>query len=140
MLIIVLLISELHMKIAFNICILGLLLAGCAITRGHTFLGNMSQQEISAKLVAHKTTKEDVRSNFGDPEEVNFQESGKEGWLYSYKRSAAKGVNYIPLANSFYNGTDDTTKNLRILFDLQGYVEKYSFSSSKGETQWGMFQ
>lgn len=128
------------MKIAAYVGILGLFLTGCAATTGHTFLENMSQQEISARLIAHKTTKEQVRSSFGDPEELDFQDNGKEEWLYSYKRVDAKGVNYVPVVNSFYRGTNDTTKKLRILFDLEGRVEKYSFSNSKGETKMGLFQ
>lgn len=120
--------------------LIGLILGGCAAKTGHTFLEDMPDSEAAHVLVAHVTTKEQVKGRFGDPEEIDIESNGGEKWTYSFKRSEAKGVNYVPIINSFYRGTNDTIKRLKILFTPQGRVEKYAFSSSQGETQLGVFQ
>lgn len=119
------------------------LLAGCATNTGHQFLAKMSNEEISSKLVPNQTSKKQVQAMFGDPEDIDIDvtnSSGGEVWTYKYLRSEAKGVNYVPLVSSFYSGTNDNIRKLRIKFNANDLVEKFAFSSSKGESKWGMFQ
>lgn len=116
------------------------LLAGCAAKRGHQFLEKTSNQEISSKLVAQKTTKEEVNQMFGDPEDVDMTYDGGETWLYKYVRSEAKAANFIPIVGDIYHGTNDNIRKLKIQFNKCGLIERYSFSSSKGETKAGLFQ
>ncbi len=113
---------------------------GCGAKTGHQFLAKMSNEEIASKLVVKKTTKAEVNEMFGDPEDVDMADNGGETWLYKYVRSEAKGINYVPIANSFYGGTNDNIRKLKIKFDNCGILEKYSFSNSKGETKVGLFQ
>lgn len=116
-------------------------LCGCVRTTGHSFLEDMPASEVASFLVAHKTTKEQVRSRFGDPAAIDFTDNGNETWVYTFTKRDSKGVNFVPIVNTFYSGTNDTTKNLKICFNTQGILEKYAFSSSQGETtRLGPFQ
>jgi hypothetical protein len=47
--------------------------------------------------------------------------------------------NYIPVANLFTSGTDDTTKKLVMIFK-NGILDDYSSSSAKGETRAGLLR
>lgn len=127
-------------SITLTSILLTLTLLGCAGKTGHTFLEEISPTDISQALVPCQTTREEVREKFGDPEEIDFDPSGREKWVYRFVRSEAKGVNYVPIVSSFYSGTNDTKKQLIILFDTTGRVTKHAFSTSRGETKLGAFQ
>lgn len=123
------------------ILLFGIVISGCAVKIGHQFLAKMSNQEISCKLVKGQTTKQQVQAMFGDPSDVDIlPPDSKEMWVYRYVRSEAKGINFVPYANLVYSGTNDNVRNLKILFDVNGVVEFFAFSSSKGETKTGLFQ
>lgn len=116
------------------------LLAGCAAKTGNQFLEKTSNEEISTKIIAHKTTKAEIKNLYGDPEDFDLLGDGKELWTYKFTRSEAKGINYVPYASLFYRGTNDSTRRLKILFNKEGIVENHTFSTSKGETKVGAFQ
>ncbi|MEY3183209.1 MAG: hypothetical protein RLZ35_1194 [Pseudomonadota bacterium] len=116
------------------------LLSGCATKNGNPHLEKMSQEKVSAQLIKGKTTKEEVKLSFGEPNDIDILPDGRENWQYSFVRSSLKGVAYIPYVNMVYNGTNDTTKKLKVLFDKQDKVEHYSFSVAQGETKRGLFQ
>jgi outer membrane protein assembly factor BamE (lipoprotein component of BamABCDE complex) len=117
---------------------LSVLLGGCAAKTGNAFLEKASDSDISSKLIKNKTTKEQVKNTFGDPIDIDFRD-GKEVWVYKFTRASSKAINFVPIAGSFYGGTNDNTKTLKILFN-DDIVEQYAFSSSKGETKAGLFQ
>ena len=66
------------------------------------------------KIRANETTKDQIYSYFGEPLEKGF-DSGYETWTYSY---------------NFWSVTGLQTKRLYILFNKEGTVRTYSFSSS----------
>jgi hypothetical protein len=88
-----------------------------------------SQQEIQIK----KTTKDDIRKIFGDAKEIRFEENGVEIWVYKdYNASAAAAnhvLQYVPFLTSSDRGaeliSEETKKELVILFDETGVVKKY---------------
>ncbi len=117
-----------------------LAVVGCGAKTGHIFLEKMSDSDIGQKLVRNKTTKEEVKANFGDASDIDLRDNGTEIWIYEFKRSKAKGVNFVPIVNSLYQGTNDNVRRLKVIFNKCGVVENYAFSSSKGETKVGAFQ
>jgi hypothetical protein len=119
---------------------LSLILIGCAGKTGHSFLEEKSPQEIQAVLVEGKTTREETKSKFGEPKDIDFDTNNCEIWKYEFIRSEAKGVNYVPIANLFVSGTNDTTKRLKIVFNQQGILTRYAMTNSAGETKVGAFQ
>lgn len=114
--------------------ILVIALSGCGAHKNQSFLEEMSDTEITRSLVKNVTTKEQVKYDFGDPEEIKFDKSS-EKWVYSFKRSDEKGVNFVASVNSFYQSSSDTIKCLKIFFNSRGIVERYTLSSSHGASK-----
>lgn len=119
---------------------LALSINGCAVKTGNEQLGEMEKTQISQKIEKGKSTKQDVKSLFGDPDKTDFDNNGHEKWTYVHVRKDAKFVNYVPVANWFVGGTNDTTKSVVVLFHDDGVVKNYIVSDAKGETKAGLFQ
>lgn len=127
-------------KLCLILCLVTPILAGCAGKTGNQFLEKTTDAEIATKLIKNKTTKEEVKNLYGDPDDFDLRNNGNELWTYSFRRSSAKGINYVPYVNTFYRGTNDTMRRLKILFNKDGILENYSFAKSEGETKMGVFQ
>lgn len=114
--------------------------SGCAGKTGNEVLGKMEKEKINQQIVKGQTTKAQVKEIFGDPDKTDFDPSGLEKWTYSHKRSAAKAINYVPVANWFVAGTNDTIRNLVILWNENDTVKNYINSEAQGESKAGLFQ
>jgi outer membrane protein assembly factor BamE (lipoprotein component of BamABCDE complex) len=119
------------------IAFLCLILSGCVTNTGNQFLAKTSKSDLSEKLIRNKTTQEEVLDLFGDPLKTDFLLDGTEVWSYEYKKVEEKYINFVPYASLLYNGTNDTTKKLKIKFNKQNTIENYNFTSSNGETKRG---
>ncbi|ETZ07214.1 hypothetical protein P618_200608 [Holospora obtusa F1] len=128
-----------HKKLLFIFSIF-IFLTGCAVKRGHQFLEDINHEKISRHLIKNKTSKDDVRKKFGDPENVNLAVDGGESWFYHYTRTESKGVNFIPVVDWFYSGANHNTRQLKIKFNRFGLVEHFAFSNSQSETRTGLLQ
>lgn len=117
-----------------------LLGTGCAVKTGNENLGTMEKSELDTKIVKGKSTKQDVKTLLGDPDRTDFDNNSLEKWTYLHTRKDAKFVNYVPVANWFVAGTNDTTKSLVIVFEESGVVKNFITSDAKGETKGGLFQ
>lgn len=131
------------MKKKFNIIcalMMSFILMGCAGKTGHAFLEEKSPEEIKAILVEGVATKEDIRSKLGEPNDIDFDTNNCEIWKYEFKRSELSGISYVPIANWFSSGTNDTIKRLKVMFNQQGILTRYAMANSNGETKHGAFQ
>ncbi len=117
-----------------------MLSSGCAVRTGNEKLARMDKREIEQRIVKGKTTKEEVRRLMGDPDKVDFDQAGHEKWEYINVHRSAKAINYVPVANWFVQGTNDTKKTLIVIFDDNGVVLNHAFSRATGETSGGLFQ
>jgi outer membrane protein assembly factor BamE (lipoprotein component of BamABCDE complex) len=120
--------------------VVAMTMTGCAVKAGNETLGKMDKSQIEHSIVKGKSTKSDVKSLFGDPDKTDFDNNGNEKWTYTHVRKDAKAVNYIPVANWFVAGTNDTTKSLIVLFSDNGVVKNFINSDAKGETKGGLLQ
>mgnify|MGYP000181160760 CR=1 FL=1 len=116
-----------------------MLLSGCASKTGNEALEKANSQSIESILIKGTTTKAEVTDYFGEPQEVDFMDNGQEKWKYSHVRKSLKAINYVPVANWFIGGTNDTTKSLVLLF-YKDVLVNYSIASAKGESKAGLFQ
>ncbi|MBN9288132.1 MAG: hypothetical protein BGO43_13390 [Gammaproteobacteria bacterium 39-13] len=114
-----------------------LLLTGCAST-GNPSISALDSAQVATMINNGKTTKADIRAQFGDPSNVDFNQDGSEKWSYRHKKSAATPLSFVPIANTFAHGSNDTTKELIVLFDENDLVKKHAFSTSMGETKFGI--
>ena len=115
------------------------LLTGCAVKTGNDKLEDVTSESVGKNITKEKTTKTKVKEIYGEPQKVDFTANGFEKWEYSHIRKAGKAVNYVPVANWFVGGTNDTTKSLVILFDGE-IVKNFSIAVSEGETKGGLLQ
>lgn len=127
-----------RMYAVIMICTL-LIFSGCAAKTGNSQLENATQESVAQVITKGVTTKAELRRQFGDPQKVDFTESGLEKWEYMFLRKSQKAVNYIPIASAFVGGTNDTTKTLLVVFKGD-IVENYALSAANGETKAGLFQ
>lgn len=121
-------------KIAFAV-IVSLTLAGCA-SSGNQQLKNESETSVQAKIQEGKTTKAEIKSYFGSPDQVSYTDGGNEIWKYSFAKVKINGTTFIPFYGLFHNGTNGTKKELTILFK-DDKVQKYTMAESAINTKSG---
>jgi hypothetical protein len=63
-----------------------------------------------------------------------------EIWSYAFVRSEAKTVNFVPVVELFYRGTNDNKRALHIIFNHDDTINSFRFINSDGETKFGLFQ
>jgi outer membrane protein assembly factor BamE (lipoprotein component of BamABCDE complex) len=103
-------------------CMLCAALAGCA-SSGNGQIETLTQQRAAAMLVKGQTTRDEVRLALGDALVSAFP-SGQQVWFYQYTDSPARLVRYVPLVGRM-SATGAKVKELRILFDKDGRVQKF---------------
>jgi len=118
---------------------ISILIISCTNSSGSKFLASTSENQLRDRLVNGITTKEQVKSYFGDPHNVEFLPHNREEWVYAYTKSRAKTINFVPVLNTLYSGTNDNVRRLKIIFNSRGLVERYIFINNKGETLHGAF-
>jgi len=120
------------------VLLLAAALAGCAAT-GNEKLKAESESSVNQKLVEGKTTKQEVRAIFGSPLKTTFTDSGLEIWTYEFVNVSADAVSFIPIVGSFGSSASGTKKELVVLFDKAGLIQRYSMSESEVKHKSGIF-
>lgn len=112
-------------------------ISGCAST-GNKELSKMETHSLSETFVKGKTTSAEVRSQFGEPSDIDFDSTGRQKWTYSHTKSTSKVSNFIPIVSLFKSGSNDLTKKVVIIFDKEDKIADYMATQSKGETKIGI--
>ncbi|WP_310618609.1 hypothetical protein [Flexibacterium corallicola] len=112
-------------------------LAACA-SAGNETLRSETQVSLDQKFEKGVTTKEQVKTSFGQPQTLNFTDSGNEVWKYRHVRAKAKATNFIPVVDLLAGGQDLKTKELALFFDTNGVLVNYSMTESKSEIRTGL--
>lgn len=110
-------------------------LAGCA-SSGNQQLKNETETSVQSKIQEGKTTKAEVKTFFGSPDNVSYTDGGNEIWKYSFAKVKVNGTTFIPFYGLFHNGTNGTKKELTILFK-DDTVQKYTMAESAINTKSG---
>lgn len=117
----------------FMIILASIALFGCASTAGNDRIKDHSQDTISQSIVVGKSTKSDVRKEFGEPTAITLNDSGSENWTYTFARATPKAINFVPIIGLFARGADVSTKKVVILFDASGIAQKVVYSENESE-------
>lgn len=112
------------------------LIAGCA-SSGNQILRDETEESVSAKITANKTTKNEIKEMFGSPEETTFTDGGKEIWKYFLIDVSADAISYVPIVNIFASSSSGTKKELVVLFN-GNIVERFSMSESDHAVKYGL--
>ena len=106
------------------------LFTGCAVKTGNDKLQSVTEQNIDSFIVNGVSTKKDVQAKLGGATSVDFMQNGLEKWTYLHTLKVEKGINYVPVANWFVRGTNDTKKSIYIsIFNC--WNSKFIFSKCK---------
>lgn len=112
---------------------------GCTTTSGNAALRKMSPTEISEHLIRGVTTREEVKTLFGDPMNVSYMDNAQEAWSYWAGSFTNDPVNFVPLAGIFGMSMPGEAQYLVILFDEENRVQKYNFTNSDIGIKSGIF-
>lgn len=123
------------MKKIVAVAMVAFLLAGCA-SSGNKKLQKETEVSMQSKIKEGVTTKAQLKTMLGSPDNVSFTDGGKEIWKYVHAKVKVSGKSFIPFYGLFHNGTNGTKKELTILFSGD-VVEKYTMSESAIETKSG---
>jgi len=119
--------------------VMALFLAGCA-SSGNTVLKDETQKTVAQKIKKGKSTKEQVRTIYGDPYTTSFTDSGNEIWKYEFIKAHATASSFIPVVSMFKSGSEGDKKQLVVMFDSRGIVKNFSMSTSKVQYNNGLLQ
>lgn len=111
---------------------------GCASV-GNETLRAESEASVQKKVLEGKTTKSEVRAMFGSPLKTSFTDGGLEIWTYEFSKVSADAVSYIPIVNLFGATASGTKKELVVLIDKSGIVQRFSMSESEVKQKTGVF-
>lgn len=120
------------------ILLLGALAAGCASV-GNEQLRNETETSIQGKIIEGKTTKSQIRATFGSPLKTTFTDGGLEVATYEFTNVSADAISYVPIVNLFGASASGKKKELVVLFDKSGFVQRYSMSESDVKQKTGLF-
>ncbi len=76
---------------------------------------------------------------FGSPIKTSFTDGGLEVWTYEFSKVSADAVSYIPIVNLFGATASGTKKELVVLLDKSGVVQRFSMSESEVKQKTGVF-
>ena len=114
------------------------ILGGCA-SAGNEVLRTESESTVQGKIAEGKSTRSEIRGVFGSPLKTSFTDGGLEIWTYEFSNVSSDAVNYIPIVNLFGSSASGKKKELVILFNKKGVVQRFSMSESKVAQKDGLF-
>ncbi|MEY4769120.1 MAG: hypothetical protein RL637_1759 [Pseudomonadota bacterium] len=117
------------------LCLL-IFIPGCASV-GNESLKRETEFSVGQKIVAGKTTKNEIRLMFNSPISVSFN-GGFEVWKYELSKMSIDAISLVPIVGLFVNSYSGTKKELNILFDENGIVKKYAMSESPVKVKSGL--
>ena len=114
------------------------LTTGCASV-GNEQLRNETETSVQGKILEGKTTKSQIRGIFGSPLKTTFTDGGLEVATYEFTNVSADAISYVPIVNLFGASASGKKKELVVLFDKSGVVQRYSMSESDVKQKTGLF-
>jgi outer membrane protein assembly factor BamE (lipoprotein component of BamABCDE complex) len=113
-------------------------LVGCASV-GNETLRAETESSVGQKIVEGKTKKAEVRGMFGSPLKTSFTDGGLEIWTYEFSKVSADAISYVPIVNLFGGSASGKKKELVVMFNKDGIVQRYAMSESDVKQKTGLF-
>jgi len=114
-------------------------LATACASVGNEQLRNETETSINGKIIEGSTTKAQIRSTFGSPLKTSFTDGGLEVATYEFTNVSADAISFVPIVNLFGASASGKKKELVVLFDKSGVVQRYSMSESEVTQKTGLF-
>ncbi len=100
------------------------------MTTGNESLRKQTEQSVAGLIVEGKTTRSEVKTNFGSPFSTNFTDGGLEIWKYDLSKMHRTTESFVPIVKWFAPEQRGIKKGLVVAFDRRGIVSRYSMSES----------
>ncbi len=120
-----------HLILAALIAVAGMA-TGCA-----TSSGTKVEASSLSFIQKGKTTKSELVSKLGQPDETGVDSNGKEtvSWIHSNSRTDAK--TFIPIAGAFIGGATSENTALKVILDKRGVVSDYEYTGGRQVSKLG---
>ncbi len=120
-----------HLILAALIAVAGMA-TGCA-----TSSGTKVEASSLSFIQKGKTTKSELVSKLGQPDETGVDSNGKEtvSWIHSNSRTDAK--TFIPIAGAFIGGATSENTTLKVILDKRGVVSDYEYTGGRQVSKLG---
>ena len=120
-----------HLILAALIAVAGMA-TGCA-----TSSGTKVEASSLSFIQKGKTTKSELVSKLGQPDETGVDSNGKEtvSWIHSNSRTDAK--TFIPIAGMFIGGATTDSTTLKVILDKRGVVSDYEYTGGRQVSKLG---
>ena len=120
-----------------SVSVLLLTLAGC-VSQGDESILHETNASVSQKIMEGKTTKEEVKAQFGPPGNTTFFPDGSEVWTYDLTKLHADAATFIPFVGLLAASQSGTKKQLVIYFDTKDVVKRYTMSEAPVTVRTGL--
>jgi len=116
------------MKIFFVLGAMLMFMTACST------IGNESirDKDLVAQVKAGHTTKEEVKTLFGDPSKVTYTDTEEEIWDYMCAKSQVRAASFIPIVGLVAGGADMQSYTLTVRFRQDGIVKNVGSGSMTG--------
>lgn len=118
-------------RFLFSILLLACL-AGC-VSVGHKI-----DQSAAEKIEKGKTTREQVISLLGSPDNITRTGRGDTIFMYNYTRATPKPATFIPIVGALVGGADVQHQMYLVTFDSNGVVKDYISTYGASESGTGL--
>ncbi|MFT9398492.1 hypothetical protein [Acetobacter sp.] len=113
-------------------CVTLLMSMSACSSSGNDALEHENASTVDAKIIDGKTTKDEIKSAFGDPDDVDYKSKDSEVWKYTFSKS-----HYDPFAMRAFESTMRGKKKTLTVFFEGNTVQKHLLSSSSFEHSTG---
>jgi outer membrane protein assembly factor BamE (lipoprotein component of BamABCDE complex) len=120
------------MKKYLVILAVAILISGCS-SSGSEKARTATIDSVGAQVTKGVTTKDQVKALYGEPDDINPNDSGDEEWKYVYSRTTVTAATFIPVVNLFSRGARADKNEVIFTFDKKGVVQAYTVHASQIE-------
>jgi len=92
---------------------------------------------VGTKVVKGTTTKDQVRSLYGEPTAVSLTDAGSEVWTYEYAHATANAASFVPIVGMFAGGSNVNKNEVVFIFDKNNVMQNYTVHASQTEVRRG---
>ena len=110
-------------------------LSGC-MSMGNSSVASETNETVQDKIKIGKTTKNEIATMYGKPNNTSYSATGDESWMYMFTSGRADAKNFIPVVGMFIAKNQYASNMLTVTFRKDGVVSDYRFSASNTDSQW----
>jgi len=112
-------------------------IAVALLVSGNEKVRTETMDTVGTKVVKGTTTKDQVRSLYGEPTAVSLTDAGSEVWTYEYAHATANAASFVPIVGMFAGGSNVNKNEVVFIFDKNNVMQNYTVHASQTEVRRG---